>query len=158
MPFHGLDDSSIHVAHLCLKVLTFVAGTIRFFFLMWVRVGLGRICSEPVRAGFGWFGIIRGHVVCQDRFAMVRADQIPSGLFGAGKSGPPRPARTHKTHKFWPQQEKHKVFSKKHFRFNKKSVCVKTCYNSVLLKWLLRFIKTFYFFRKLFRGAGIRHR
>ena len=41
LPFHGLDDSIRHVAHLCLNVLTFVAGTVRFFFLMWVRIGLG---------------------------------------------------------------------------------------------------------------------
>jgi len=124
-------------------------------------VGANRVGLNLFGASSGQFWLVRdywGQAACQDRFAMGRAGQIPSGQFGAGKSGPPRPARTHKTHKFWPQQEKHKVFSKKHFRFNKKSVCVKTCYNSVLLKWLLRFIKTFYFFRKLFRGAGIRHR
>ena len=129
--------------------------------LLLFDVGANRVGLNLFGASSGPFWLVRdysGQAACQDRFAMGRAGQIPSGRFGAGKFGlPVSPDAPKKTRNLAVAQQ-NKVFSKKDFRFNKNSVCVETCYISVLLKWFMRFIKTFYFFRKLFRCSGIRHR
>ena len=92
LPFRGLDDSVRHAAHFCLNVLTFVAGTVRFFFLMRVRIGLCSNCSVPVRARLGLFGLIRGHSGwpgpfrhgsgCSEPIRAVRGGQIRAAWCG----------------------------------------------------------------------------
>ena len=117
--------------------------------LLLFDVGANRVGLNLFGASAGPFWLVRdysGQAACQDRFAMGRAGQIPSGRFGAGKFGPPGSARTH-TNKTLnlAVASKNKVFSKTDVCFNKISDGVKTCYNPVLLKWFMRFIKTFYF-------------